>query len=270
MVVRRVGSDLLQDLFFVLGGEFSLASFDHALQVLSHNRLQSGCAGTIKTGLSHRKWPHVITSGATLFRELFRHGADWLSVQYSSPWRIRPYQPEDADACRTCIVELQDVEREIDPRLRPGDSMADEYLQQMHMRCRGYAGAILVAEHAESIAGLVMVLTRVPFELDEPPGDYALVAELVVRAGHRGLGIGRALLQAAERFARESGATELRIGVLSDNSVARQLYLAEGFAPYVETLAKGLTSPATASFAPPDPFPPDAESDQPLRLTALS
>ena len=50
----------------------------------------------------------------------------------------------------------------------------------MHARCRNYAGTILVAEHEKAIAGLVMVLTRVPFELDEPPGDYALVAELVV------------------------------------------------------------------------------------------
>ena len=154
---------------------------------------------------------------------------------------IRQYRHADGDACRACVVELQDAERQVDPRLRTGDSMADEYLLQMHARCRDYAGTILVAEHADAIAGLVMVLTRVPFEsLDEPPTDYALIAELVVRAGFRGLGIGRALLQAGERHARESGATELRIGVLSNNRAARQLYLAEGFAPYSETLAKPL------------------------------
>ena len=155
--------------------------------------------------------------------------------------RIREYQHADRDACRTCVVELQDAERLLDPRLRSGDSMADEYLRQMHARCRDYAGTILVAEHGDGIAGLVMVLTRVPFEsLDEPPGDCALVAELVVRAGSRGHGIGRALLRAAERLAHESGATELRIGVLSTNLPARQLYLAEGFAPYSEILAKPL------------------------------
>lgn len=154
---------------------------------------------------------------------------------------IREYQHADGDACRACVVELQDAERQLDPRLRTGESMADEYLRHMHARCHDHAGTILVAEHADAVVGLVMVLTRVPFEaLDEPPGDCALVAELVVRAGVRGLGIGRALLQAAERHARESGATELRIGVLSNNRAARQLYLAEGFAPYLETLAKPL------------------------------
>lgn len=156
---------------------------------------------------------------------------------------IRPYRPTDGDACRACVVDMQDAERELDPRLRTGESMADEYLRQMHVRCRDYAGTILVADHANAIAGLVMILTRVPFEsLDEPPGDYALVAELVVRTGLRGRGIGRALLRAAERHASKSGATELRIGVLSTNRPARQLYLTEGFAPYVETLTKPLNS----------------------------
>ena len=160
--------------------------------------------------------------------------------EFATP-TIRQFQHGDGDACRACVVELQDAERQFDPRLRTGDSMADEYLRHMHVRCREYAGTILVAQDADVIVGLVMLLTRVPFEaLDEPPGHYALVAELVVRASSRGRGVGRALLRAAERLAHESGATELRIGVLSSNFPARQLYVDEGFAPYSETLAKPL------------------------------
>jgi ribosomal protein S18 acetylase RimI-like enzyme len=154
---------------------------------------------------------------------------------------VRPYRPEDEAACRACMVELQDAERAIDPRLRRGESMVDEYLALMHHRCREYAGAVFVAERLGEIAGLVMVLTRVPFEeLDEAPGDYALVAELIVRDGFRRAGIARALLDAAEQYARDAGASELRIIVLSQNSPARILYLDVGFAPYKETLAKSL------------------------------
>ena len=154
---------------------------------------------------------------------------------------IRPYTQDDAEACRACMVELQDTERELDPRLRTGDEIADAYLQEMHERCRDHAGTILVAEHAGVVVGLVMVLTRVPFEsLDLPPGDHALVAELVVRAGYREKGIGRTLLQAGEDLARAAGADELRIAVLSQNRPARQLYLREGFVPYSEVLAKSL------------------------------
>ena len=120
---------------------------------------------------------------------------------------IRPYEVDDADASRACVVELQDAERQIDSRLRTGDAMADDYFRQMLERCR----------------------------------DCALVAELVVRAGFRGQAIDRALLTAGERHAHESGATELRIGVRSNNHPARQLYIRDGFAPYSEILAKPLT-----------------------------
>lgn len=157
---------------------------------------------------------------------------------------IRPYEPDDEAGSRACLVELQDAERAFDPRLRPGESMADEYLAQMHLRCREYDGAIFVAEQLGAIVGLVMILARVPFEsMDQPPGTYALVAELVVRDGFRRRGIARALLDTAECYAREAGASELRIDVLSENSPARTLYLRKGFASYEETLTKSLDPP---------------------------
>jgi len=119
--------------------------------------------------------------------------------------------------------------------------MADEYLAQMHVHCREHAGAIFVAERLDEIVGLVMVMAHVPFEaLDEPPGDYALIAELIVRTRFRRLGVARALLVTAQRYARDAGAKELRIVVLSQNTPARTLYLQDGFAPYKETLAKSL------------------------------
>jgi GNAT superfamily N-acetyltransferase len=152
---------------------------------------------------------------------------------------IREYRPEDDDACRALAVELQDSLRALDPKLRPGEAMVDPYLTQMHERCRRHDGVILLAEHDGAVVGLAMILTRVPFEsLDERPGHYALVAELVVREGHRGHGIGRALLAASEAWARKAGATELRIIVMSDNVAARALYLRTGFRPYVETMTK--------------------------------
>lgn len=158
------------------------------------------------------------------------------------PCIIRRYAADDAAACRACVVELQEAERRIDPRLRPGEAMADEYLGAMHARCAAFAGTILVAAIDDAVAGLAMVLTRVPFEaLDEPPGEYALVAELVVRSRHRRRGVGAALLRAAEGVARDAGAAELRIAVLRGNRAARRLYRRTGFAPYIETLAKRLS-----------------------------
>jgi len=94
------------------------------------------------------------------------------------------------------------------------------------------------------------VYTRVPFErLDEPPGDYAIVAELLVRREYRRRGYARALLAHGERHAASQGAAELRIGVLSGNAAARALYLDYGFRPYIETLSKVPFAPVTGQLS---------------------
>ena len=154
---------------------------------------------------------------------------------------IRAYRTNDGASLRDCIAELQDAERAIDGRLRPGRTIASDYLDAMLDDCRRYAGQVFVLEVDGAVAGFTTVFTRVPFErLDEPPGEYAIVAELLVRSEYRRRGYARVLLAHGERFAASSGAAELRIGVLSDNSIARTLYVDFGFKPYLETLSKAL------------------------------
>jgi ribosomal protein S18 acetylase RimI-like enzyme len=152
---------------------------------------------------------------------------------------IRAYRAADAASLRDCIAELQDAEREIDGRLRPGRAIASDYLDTMLEECQRYAGQVFVLDADSVVAGFTTVYTRVPFErLDEPPGDYALVAELLVRRAYRRRGYARALLAHGERYAADQGAAELRIGVLSGNTAAHALYLDVGFRPYLEVLSK--------------------------------
>jgi ribosomal protein S18 acetylase RimI-like enzyme len=152
---------------------------------------------------------------------------------------IREYRQGDAVAVRQCIVELQEFERSIDSRLRPGDSMADDYWEHIQRQCAEANGRVLVADHESAVVGFVAVLAAQPFtELDDPPGTYALVTDLVVKASHRGNGIGSQLLRHAEAFVRQAGATEFRIGVLAGNVAARSLYLDLGFVPHLEVLIK--------------------------------
>ena len=156
---------------------------------------------------------------------------------------VRAYRAEESASLLDCIAELQDAERVIDGRLRPGRDIASDYLDAMLEECRRYAGQIFVIDVDGALAGFTTVYTRVPFErLDEPPGDYALVAELLVRREYRRRGFARALLAHGERYAASQGATELRIGVLRDNTAARALYLDSGFRPYIETLSKTPTA----------------------------
>jgi GNAT superfamily N-acetyltransferase len=152
---------------------------------------------------------------------------------------IRPYRDEDRASLLECISELQDAERALDNRLRPGRNIASDYLAAMLDECRQWAGQIFMLEVDGAVAGFTTVYSHVPFDrLDEPPGDYAIVAELLVRPAYRRRGYARALLAHAERYAADQGAAELRIGVLSDNTAARALYLDYGFRPYIETLSK--------------------------------
>jgi GNAT superfamily N-acetyltransferase len=154
---------------------------------------------------------------------------------------IRPFEPRDASALRQCVVALQEYERVIDARLRPGEMMADEYCDFLHGRCRDARGVILVADHDGEVAGFVCVLAEEKFTgIDDPPGNYALVTDLAVLDPFRRRGIGRLLLDAAELYARHANANELRIGVLSRNAAARSFYLAKKFEPYLEILSKSL------------------------------
>ena len=101
-----------------------------------------------------------------------------------------------------------------------------------------------------AVAGFTTVYTRVPFErLDEPPGDYAIVAELLVRPEYRRRGYARALLTHGERYAASQGAAELRIGVLSDNTAARALYFDYGFRPYIRDAVEVPHAPVTLQLS---------------------
>ncbi|MEX2153830.1 MAG: GNAT family N-acetyltransferase [Gemmatimonadaceae bacterium] len=155
------------------------------------------------------------------------------------PATIREYRPEDAATLRECIIELQDFERQIDERLRPGASIAAPFLDHILVECREYAGTILVAESDGAIVGFATVLTRVPYrDLDDPPGEHAQVSDLMVRETARRRGVGEALMQEAERRAKAAGAPELRVTTLSDNHAAIRLYQRTGCAPYLTTLTK--------------------------------
>jgi ribosomal protein S18 acetylase RimI-like enzyme len=127
-------------------------------------------------------------------------------------------------------VALQEFERELDPAAPRGDAIADAYLDRMFGRCATWAGRVFVAEVDATVVGFACVWGRVPpQEPDEPQRDYAYVSDLVVLPAWRRRGIGRALLQRAEEYARAAGMDAIGIGVMAANRAARQLYEAAGY-----------------------------------------
>lgn len=65
------------------------------------------------------------------------------------------------------------------------------------------------------------------------------IHDLAVLPAHRGQGVSRALMQAAEALAREIGACKLTLEVLSGNAVAQAAYARFGFAQYALDPAQG-------------------------------
>lgn len=65
------------------------------------------------------------------------------------------------------------------------------------------------------------------------------IHDVAVRDTHRGRGIGRQLLAAAEEAARRRGCCKLTLEVLSMNNSAVRTYLGAGFEPYVLDPAAG-------------------------------
>ena len=144
---------------------------------------------------------------------------------------------------RECLIELQDAERDLDPRMPAGADIVAAYIPQMLERCDTCEGKIFVAEAADGVVGYVTILTRVSSEeLAAGDFEYGLVADLVVRGKYRNFGLGRKLLEAAESYAREHGVKWLRIGALAGNHAARQLYSSSGFSQLYVEVEKDLTA----------------------------
>jgi len=141
-----------------------------------------------------------------------------------------------------CLIELQDFERRMDPRMPPGAEIAEPYLAGMFERCRECGGRVLVAEVGGDVAGYATILPKVKSDqLEDGDLEFGLISDLVVLEAYRGLGLGKKLLAAAEQYARTCNVKYLRIGVLAGNQAAENLYATAGFSLLYKELEKVLT-----------------------------
>ncbi len=154
---------------------------------------------------------------------------------------VRVYRPEDQGPVKQCIIELQDFERTLEADRVEGEQIVERNFQELQEAHNQHTGRIFVAEVEEGVVGFI----NVRFEHENETYlsylvDYAYVSDIVVLQGYRGQGIGTMLLQQAEAFARQQGATTLKIQVLARNQQAADVYQHAGFRPYELALLKHL------------------------------
>ena len=90
--------------------------------------------------------------------------------------------------------------------------------------------ALLLAERDGLIAGLLQL--GLASAQDRPtlvPRRYVAIYSLAVRAGQRRSGIGRALMEAAHRWAHERGVDAIELNVWEFNAAARLFYEELGY-----------------------------------------
>ncbi len=147
---------------------------------------------------------------------------------------------------QACLIELQDYERSLDPRMPTGAEIVDDYIPRMLFRCKNCDGVVFVAELNNEVAGFATILAKVESEeIEDGDFEYGLVSDLVVASDFRNQGIGKKLLEAVETHAKSKEVRWLRIGVLAGNRVADGLYDSMGFKRLYVEREKELVTKAT-------------------------
>ena len=99
---------------------------------------------------------------------------------------------------------------------------------------------VLVAEADGDVVGMAYGEARMPSRFS---GERALeVSGVVVRADHRGKGVGRALVREASRFAAERGIPWMELKTFAPNRGAMDFWESLGFTPRVVQLTASTTA----------------------------
>jgi GNAT superfamily N-acetyltransferase len=150
---------------------------------------------------------------------------------------IRPAVPSDASAIRTLAERL--------PAFGPTTRSAAEIVQRERAALLDAISrptedsALLVAEQgSRGVVGVVLLDSRRDYFTDEVHGHVAILA---VAHEVEGQGVGRALLKAADEWARGRGFARLTLAVFADNRRAKEVYARQGWRPELETWFKPLS-----------------------------
>ncbi len=147
----------------------------------------------------------------------------------SNPLLIRAARPDEAEAI---VALIQRAFGEYRGKLRPESGALLETPETVKAAMK--TGTILLAVRAGRVLGCVSVRRK---------DNCAYAGRLAVEPMERGIGIGRALLAAAEALARRMGADRLRVDVrlkLRDN---RAFFRALGFVEGAEHCHPGFSAP---------------------------
>jgi ribosomal protein S18 acetylase RimI-like enzyme len=158
---------------------------------------------------------------------------------------VRRMAAEDRPAVAALLLDLNRVENALTGDRHVSAHAGHECLVENERCIAESGGALLVAERRRSVVGALLLAFETSDAFIRPDlRSCTRILDLCVDEAHRGAGVGRRLLQEAERIAREQGHAALLIGALAANRRALALYEAVGFRTLAVELRKPLRSPS--------------------------
>src|SRR6478609_7095328 len=147
--------------------------------------------------------------------------------------------PQDEPAILAFINGLQDYEAGFEPNRRLDPNFAVEHWRDLQYRCAEKHGVMLIAEDEGKAVGWAFAHDQLgELFVVEPERSHGYLAELYVVPAARGKGLGRALIEGCEAWARGRGHKLLTVGVLAKNPAAIRAYEGAGYAPYGLTMRR--------------------------------
>ena len=151
---------------------------------------------------------------------------------------IRPAVIEDMSAIAALYRVLFAEMAALQPAVWRPSEMPRSFILEL---ITGARSSVLLVEEAGKVAGFAVVQDRDTPQLSCLISNrYCYLMDMVVEPSCRGRGLGRALLRAAERWARERELKWMELNVLEENKGAYNLYEEMGLSPAQHTMRKML------------------------------
>ncbi|MEL7325927.1 MAG: GNAT family N-acetyltransferase [Pseudomonadota bacterium] len=153
--------------------------------------------------------------------------------------KIRSATPDDLDALFDLNKQINELHHLYAPQAFVAPSEEDRtFLINM---LADEERLFLVAEESQQVLGFITAtITQnetISFLIKDP---ICRIGTIVVDENQKSKGFGRALMAAVEQWARESGATQVRLEVMEFNHNAQQFYDKLGFVPNSRLMMKCL------------------------------
>lgn len=151
--------------------------------------------------------------------------------------RIRPFQPADQKFINSLISRFSAFELPGWRQRKEIDSTNRTALQKAMAQPEPDTAIFIAEDEAANRAGFVHLQIQADYFTGEKTG---YISDLAVDSSFEGHGIGQALLEKAEAWARGQGCRLLSLYVFAGNARARQIYEKRGFKPEVVKYVKPL------------------------------